>query len=114
MSPQEPVCRCSWHRERAVEWLCSVRLFLSMTSESSTPASQEELQAHKVPLGWRDQCSGYVEFITLLQYYTKDGYTMRSLLIPLNVCRVTEWYMPWKCQNERHAYEEYVLDRLFH
>ncbi|KAI0773641.1 NADH-ubiquinone oxidoreductase B18 subunit-domain-containing protein [Fomes fomentarius] len=53
---------------------------------SSTTASQTELKAAKVPLGWRDQCS--------------------SLLIPLNVCRRDKLYLPWECENERHAYEK--------
>ncbi|EJD00783.1 uncharacterized protein FOMMEDRAFT_157890 [Fomitiporia mediterranea MF3/22] len=52
---------------------------------SATTASQSELKANKVPLGWRDQCS--------------------SLLIPLNVCRRNNSYVPWKCENERHSYE---------
>ncbi|KZT21254.1 hypothetical protein NEOLEDRAFT_1244693 [Neolentinus lepideus HHB14362 ss-1] len=53
---------------------------------SLTTASQEELKAHKVPLGWRDQCS--------------------ALLIPLNVCRKDKYYLPWECGHERHAYEK--------
>jgi len=53
---------------------------------ASTTASQTELKAKKVPLGWRDQCS--------------------SLLIPLNVCRRDKYYLPWECNDERHAYEE--------
>ncbi|KAI1792503.1 B18 subunit of NADH:ubiquinone oxidoreductase [Ganoderma leucocontextum] len=53
---------------------------------SSTTASQSELRAAKVPLGWRDQCS--------------------ALLIPLNVCRKDKLYLPWECENERHAYEK--------
>ncbi|KAI0666170.1 B18 subunit of NADH:ubiquinone oxidoreductase [Trametes maxima] len=53
---------------------------------SSTAASQAELKAAKVPLGWRDQCS--------------------ALLIPLNVCRKDKLYLPWECENERHAYEK--------
>lgn len=33
---------------------------------SSTTASQEELKAHRVPLGWRDGCSAYVPiYLTL-------------------------------------------------
>eukprot|EP00887_Chlorella_sp_A99_P000197 scaffold13.g197.t1 len=27
------------------------------------------------------------------------------LLIPLNECRRKTWYLPWKCQHERHQYE---------
>ncbi|KAF7433552.1 hypothetical protein PC9H_005510 [Pleurotus ostreatus] len=44
---------------------------------SSTTASQTELKANKVPLGWRDKCSA------------RD--TM---------------YLPWKCEDERHVYEK--------
>eukprot|EP00899_Mesostigma_viride_P026895 jgi/Mesvir1/7390/Mv19191-RA.1 len=29
-----------------------------------------------------------------------------GLLIPLNKCRREELYLPWKCQDERHAYEK--------
>jgi hypothetical protein len=41
-----------------------------------------------------------------------DGlFTMRarSLLLPLNVCRKEKYYLPWECENERHAYEKYVV-----
>ncbi|KAF9487823.1 hypothetical protein BDN71DRAFT_1478372 [Pleurotus eryngii] len=57
---------------------------------SSTTASQTELKANKVPLGWRDQCS--------------------ALLIPLNVCRKDTMYLPWKCEDERHVYEKCQYD----
>ncbi|WWC66477.1 uncharacterized protein I206_100379 [Kwoniella pini CBS 10737] len=57
---------------------------------SSTTASQSELEAARVPLGWRDQCS--------------------ALLIPLNVCRHKTLYMPWKCEDERHGYEKCQYD----
>ena len=33
---------------------------------------------------------------------------MPRLLIPLNVCRKGTLYMPWECENERHAYEKCV------
>ncbi|KAF9555255.1 hypothetical protein CPC08DRAFT_737431 [Agrocybe pediades] len=55
---------------------------------SSTTASQEELKANRVPLGWRDSCS--------------------ALLIPLNVCRKKNLYKVWECEHERHTYENYV------
>lgn len=29
-----------------------------------------------------------------------------SLLIPLNVCRKDKYYLPWECENEKHAYEK--------
>ncbi|KAJ1386729.1 Zinc finger, RING-CH-type [Sesbania bispinosa] len=38
------------------------------------------------------------------------------LLIPLNKCRKAEFYLPWKCENERHSYEkceyELVMERM--
>jgi len=57
---------------------------------SSTTASQTEAKQARIPLGWRDQCS--------------------SVLIPLNVCRKGTLYMPWECENERHAYEKCQYD----
>jgi len=57
---------------------------------SSMTASQEELKANKVPLGYRDQCS--------------------SLLIGLNVCRRNNYYVPWECTDERHGYEKCQYD----
>ncbi|KAH0869508.1 hypothetical protein HID58_076530, partial [Brassica napus] len=39
-------------------------------------ATQEEMVAAKVPLGYRDQCA--------------------HLLIPLNKCRQAEFFLPWK------------------
>ncbi|CAO1618673.1 unnamed protein product [Jaminaea pallidilutea] len=49
-------------------------------------ASLEECQAARLPLAWRDQCS--------------------ALAIDLNKCRQREFYMPWKCSDERHTYEK--------
>ncbi|KAG0459095.1 hypothetical protein HPP92_022223 [Vanilla planifolia] len=65
---------------------------------SSKPmiATQEEMVEARVPLAYRDQCA--------------------HLLIPLNKCRVKEFYLPWKCEQERHAYEkceyELVMERM--
>ncbi|KAF9051357.1 B18 subunit of NADH:ubiquinone oxidoreductase [Panaeolus papilionaceus] len=56
----------------------------------STTASQEELKANGVPLGWRDSCS--------------------ALLIPLNICRQNTMYKPWECEHERHTYEKCQYD----
>ncbi|OVA14266.1 NADH:ubiquinone oxidoreductase [Macleaya cordata] len=59
-------------------------------------ATQEEMVEARVPLAYRDQCA--------------------HLLIPLNKCRQSEFYLPWKCENERHIYEkceyELVMERL--
>ncbi|KEI40581.1 uncharacterized protein L969DRAFT_85773 [Mixia osmundae IAM 14324] len=40
----------------------------------------------RLPLGWRDNCAG--------------------LLIPLNKCRHENFYLPWKCTDEKHGYEK--------
>ncbi|EPS61035.1 hypothetical protein M569_13766, partial [Genlisea aurea] len=59
-------------------------------------ATQEEMMEAKVPLPYRDQCA--------------------HLLIPLNKCRKAEFYLPWKCETDRHAYEkceyELVMERM--
>ncbi|OAY71970.1 NADH dehydrogenase [ubiquinone] 1 beta subcomplex subunit 7-like [Ananas comosus] len=59
-------------------------------------ATQEEMVEARVPLPYRDQCA--------------------HLLIPLNKCRAAEFYLPWRCEPERHAYEkceyELVMERM--
>uniref|UniRef100_A0A060TB56 NADH dehydrogenase [ubiquinone] 1 beta subcomplex subunit 7 n=1 Tax=Blastobotrys adeninivorans TaxID=409370 RepID=A0A060TB56_BLAAD len=50
------------------------------------PLSEDEMRKNDIPLPWRDRCA--------------------SLLVPLNKCRREGWFMPWNCQDERHAYEE--------
>ncbi|KAF2084640.1 hypothetical protein K490DRAFT_75738 [Saccharata proteae CBS 121410] len=52
----------------------------------SAPATREEMSAAKLPLAYRDSCA--------------------HLLIPLNRCRYEEYYLPWKCVDERHSYEK--------
>ncbi|GLB42108.1 putative NADH-ubiquinone oxidoreductase B18 subunit (NDUFB7) [Lyophyllum shimeji] len=63
-----------------------------MASETmaETMASREEVKANRVPLGWRDHCS--------------------ALLLPLNVCRKKNYYVPWECEHERHIYEKCQYD----
>lgn len=59
-------------------------------------ATQEEMVEAKVPISYRDQCA--------------------HLLIPLNKCRQAEFYLPWKCEDQRHGYEkceyELVMERM--
>ncbi|KAK9452392.1 NADH-ubiquinone oxidoreductase B18 subunit-domain-containing protein [Limtongia smithiae] len=50
------------------------------------PATAQEMKNAKLPLSYRDRCAG--------------------LLIPLNKCRHEFTYLPWKCVDERHAYEK--------
>ncbi|KAF4314055.1 hypothetical protein SLS57_005692 [Botryosphaeria dothidea] len=52
----------------------------------SGQASSEDMTAAKLPLAYRDSCA--------------------HLLIPLNRCRYEEYYLPWKCEDERHTYEK--------
>ncbi|KAF2628406.1 hypothetical protein SLS59_009345 [Nothophoma quercina] len=53
---------------------------------SDQKATREEMSAARLPLAYRDSCA--------------------HLLIPLNRCRHEEYYLPWKCENERHTYEK--------
>ncbi|KAI9784569.1 MAG: hypothetical protein M1839_001791 [Geoglossum umbratile] len=50
------------------------------------PATREEMSEARLPLAYRDSCA--------------------NLLIPLNRCRHEEYYLPWKCESERHSYEK--------
>lgn len=45
---------------------------------ASTDATREEMSAAKLPLAYRDSCAG--------------------LLIPLNKCRMDNYYLNWRCQ----------------
>ena len=58
------------------------------------PAAQEEVKKARVPMANRDYCV--------------------DVLIPLNECRRENYYLPWKCEHERHAYElcQYKLYKL--
>jgi len=47
---------------------------------------QEELARAKIDIGYRDFCA--------------------HLLIPLNECRRANFYLPWRCEHERHTYEK--------
>lgn len=47
---------------------------------------QADLQNAKIEIGYRDYCA--------------------HLLIPLNACRRKNFYLPWKCEHERHEYEK--------
>ncbi|KKK16000.1 hypothetical protein P175DRAFT_0531023 [Aspergillus ochraceoroseus IBT 24754] len=58
----------------------------------SQAASREEMSAARLPLQYRDSCA--------------------HLLIPLNRCRQQEYYLPWKCENERHTYEKCQYDEF--
>ncbi|KAF2201657.1 hypothetical protein GQ43DRAFT_440407 [Delitschia confertaspora ATCC 74209] len=55
-------------------------------------ATREEMSAARLPLAYRDSCA--------------------HLLIPLNRCRYEEYYLPWKCESERHTYEKCQYDEF--
>ena len=48
--------------------------------------THEEMKAARVPLLFRDYCA--------------------HILIPLNACRVKNWYSPFQCTELRHSYEK--------
>ena len=48
--------------------------------------TKEEMDKHRLDHSFRDFCA--------------------HLLIPLNTCRRATLFVPWKCENERHAYEK--------
>ncbi|KAI1747802.1 NADH-ubiquinone oxidoreductase B18 subunit-domain-containing protein [Xylaria castorea] len=58
----------------------------STASEGPAKATREEMRDAKLPIAYRDSCA--------------------NLLMPLNRCRVDTYYMPWKCEDERHSYEK--------
>ncbi|KFZ20017.1 hypothetical protein V502_03391 [Pseudogymnoascus sp. VKM F-4520 (FW-2644)] len=51
-----------------------------------TAATRAQMSEAKLPMAYRDSCA--------------------NLLIPLNRCRYEEYYLPWKCETERHSYEK--------
>ncbi|KAJ5153463.1 uncharacterized protein N7482_009941 [Penicillium canariense] len=51
-----------------------------------TSATRKEMSEARLPMQYRDSCA--------------------HLLIPLNRCRQAEYYLPWKCEDERHSYEK--------
>lgn len=53
---------------------------------SVAPPTQDELDAAYVPFELRDSCT--------------------HLLLPLNMCRQDNRFVPWKCTQLRHAYEK--------
>ncbi|KAI0153140.1 NADH-ubiquinone oxidoreductase B18 subunit-domain-containing protein [Xylariaceae sp. FL1272] len=56
------------------------------SSEAPAKATRDEMRDAKLPLAYRDSCA--------------------NLLIPLNRCRKDTYYLPWKCEDERHSYEK--------
>jgi NADH dehydrogenase (ubiquinone) 1 beta subcomplex subunit 7 len=48
--------------------------------------TEAEMKAARIDVSFRDYCA--------------------HLLIPLNTCRRANFYMPFKCGEERHAYEK--------
>lgn len=48
--------------------------------------TQEEMAEAKVPINLRDYCA--------------------HLFIPLMECRKENYYLPWKCKKEKHAWDD--------
>ena len=53
---------------------------------STMHATQAQLKDAKVDLAYRDFCA--------------------HLLIPLNECRKANYFLPWRCEHDRHVYEK--------
>ncbi|KAL3422826.1 NADH dehydrogenase [Phlyctema vagabunda] len=64
----------------------TVKSAVGLGDSAPAPATREAMRDASLPLAYRDSCA--------------------NLLIPLNKCRVQEYYLPWKCENERHSYEK--------
>eukprot|EP00291_Cryptomonas_curvata_P000719 CAMPEP_0172181796 /NCGR_PEP_ID=MMETSP1050-20130122/18027_1 /TAXON_ID=233186 /ORGANISM="Cryptomonas curvata, Strain CCAP979/52" /LENGTH=105 /DNA_ID=CAMNT_0012855139 /DNA_START=15 /DNA_END=330 /DNA_ORIENTATION=+ len=54
--------------------------------DARVPPKKEECAENRIDHGFRDYCA--------------------HKLIPLNQCRYREIFLPWKCVQERHAYEK--------
>lgn len=48
-------------------------------------ATNDEMRENRIPVEYRDYCA--------------------HILIKLNQCRRNNYYLPWKCEHERHSYE---------
>ncbi|KAF2269834.1 hypothetical protein CC78DRAFT_612172 [Lojkania enalia] len=59
---------------------------VGLADDKPKQATREDMSAARLPLAYRDSCA--------------------HLLIPLNRCRQEEYYLPWKCEDERHSYEK--------
>ncbi|TPX62949.1 hypothetical protein PhCBS80983_g00198 [Powellomyces hirtus] len=60
------------------------------TAPPKTYITREELNKARIPLAWRDYCA--------------------HLLPELNQCRKDNYYLPWKCGNERVAWMKCQYD----
>ncbi|KAL9535209.1 NADH dehydrogenase [ubiquinone] 1 beta subcomplex subunit 7 [Sphaerulina musiva] len=74
--------------ERIVDTAESVKEAVVGLSHGSTTrqATRQEMSDARLPLAYRDSCA--------------------HLLIPLNKCRYDNYYLNWRCQDERHSYEK--------
>ncbi len=54
-------------------------------------ATEEEMRDARLDLQWRDYCA--------------------HMLIPLSKCRRANYSLPWRCSDERHAYEKCQYDQ---
>ncbi|KAF1983235.1 hypothetical protein K402DRAFT_361680 [Aulographum hederae CBS 113979] len=64
----------------------TVKEAVGLSGGPKASATREEMAAAGLPLAYRDSCA--------------------NLLIPLNRCRFETYYLPWKCETERHSYEK--------
>ncbi|KAF2858378.1 putative NADH-ubiquinone oxidoreductase B18 subunit [Piedraia hortae CBS 480.64] len=55
-------------------------------SDNSHSTSRAHMADARLPMAYRDSCA--------------------HLLIPLNKCRYDNYYLNWRCKDERHSYEK--------
>ncbi|KAL2038096.1 hypothetical protein N7G274_009043 [Stereocaulon virgatum] len=84
--------RSSFPQAALSNFQCPLGLLLMPSPTITGRATREEMSAARLPLAYRDSCA--------------------HLLIPLNRCRFEEYYLPWKCVDERHSYEKCQYDEF--
>ena len=83
--------RCHWADDRGtldyiLVQLTRIQPTPTIDMSSSTTASQEELKANRVPLGWRDSCSACV--VILFATSIQVTYLSRPMILSLPVISV--------------------------
>ncbi|TVY58301.1 NADH dehydrogenase [ubiquinone] 1 beta subcomplex subunit 7 [Lachnellula cervina] len=70
----------------------TVKSAVGLPTDSKPAPTREAMSEARLPIAYRDSCA--------------------NLLIPLNRCRYEEYYLPWKCETERHSYEKCQYDEF--
>jgi len=68
------------------------------------PATQQEMMDNLVPLHVRDNCANILIPLNKLAIIIFI-YFIKIILYYVDRCRRANYYLPWKCEHERHSYE---------